>query len=286
MKKGNKYKKLIRLARGKIKSARIPRTLSRRNNNVFSNEKHIIMLTLMKKERKHYDEMPDFLDLLKEEIGLPRVPHFTTINKFALRAKPWWFTALMEEIVKAMECGEVVAVDGTGFSLDKRSGYFQTISGKRKKFMHFHACYEQKNKLIVSCRVHRKARSETLDFPLLARDACRQLKITHFLADKAYDCERHYKFAKYDLGAVLVAPLRRHGKKVKGFYRKQMIDLPSIYNLRSSICETGHSGLKGMYGEHLISRKFVAQKNELLCQAWVYNLMKLVNLSRIEVYFL
>lgn len=34
--------------------------------------------------------MPDFLDLLKDEIGLRRIPHFTTINKFVLRVKPVW----------------------------------------------------------------------------------------------------------------------------------------------------------------------------------------------------
>ncbi len=88
MRKENAYKKLIKRAKGKIRSARIPRTLSKKNNSVFNNEEQIICYTLMQKEKKHYRDMPDFLELLEKEIGLKRIPHFTTINKFILKAKP------------------------------------------------------------------------------------------------------------------------------------------------------------------------------------------------------
>ena len=88
MRKTNIYKKLIIMAKGKIRSARIPKPLSKKNNNVFSNEKHIIMYTLMRKE-KSIIETARFLELLKKEIGLRRILHFTTMNKFVLRAKPY-----------------------------------------------------------------------------------------------------------------------------------------------------------------------------------------------------
>jgi hypothetical protein len=69
MRRANKYGKFIIMAKGKIRSSRIPKTLSKKNNNVFSNEKHLIIYTLMQKEKKHYRDMPDFIDLLKKEIG-------------------------------------------------------------------------------------------------------------------------------------------------------------------------------------------------------------------------
>jgi hypothetical protein len=87
MRKSNKYKKLIIRAEEVIRNSRIPKSLSKKKNNVFSNEKHIIMDVLVQKEKKHYRDMPDFLELLKKDIGLKRIPHFTTINKFVLRAK-------------------------------------------------------------------------------------------------------------------------------------------------------------------------------------------------------
>jgi len=61
MKRNEIYKKLIIRAKGIIRKARILRALSKKNNNVFSNEKHIIMYTLMQKEKKHYRDMPEVI---------------------------------------------------------------------------------------------------------------------------------------------------------------------------------------------------------------------------------
>jgi hypothetical protein len=66
----------------------MPKSFSKKKNNVFSNTKHIVMYVLKIKEKKDYLDMPDFLELLKKEIGLQRIPHFTMINKFALELNP------------------------------------------------------------------------------------------------------------------------------------------------------------------------------------------------------
>jgi len=288
MRKSNKYKKLIIRTKGVIKSARVPKSFSKKNNNVFSNEKHIIMYTLMQSEKKHYRDMPDFLELLKQEISLQRTPHFTTINKFALRVKPFWFERLIEQVIKSIATEEALscAIDGTGFSLNHRSRYFCTIAGERNRFMQFNSCSESKHKLIVSCKIHRKPRNENIDFRLLAKKASKQLKISHFLADKAYDSEKHHKFIRHELKSELVTPLRNWGKKVRGFYRKQMLDLPSIYDKRASICESMHSAMKRKYGDVLYAKTFIGEKNELLCRALTYDLGIIVNLLKIEIYFL
>ena len=285
MRKSNKYKKLIIRTKGIIRGARIPKSFSKKNNNVFSNEKHIIMQVLMQKEKKHYRDMPDFLELLRSEIGLKKMPHFTTINKFALRIKPCWFEQLIAQIVSTID-SEMAAIDGTGFSLNHRSRYFCTIAGERNRFMQFNSCSESKHKLIVSCKIHRKPRNENIDFRLLAKKASKQLKISHFLADKAYDSEKHHKFIRHELKSELVTPLRNWGKKVRGFYRKQMLDLPSIYDKRASICESMHSAMKRKYGDVLYAKTFIGEKNELLCRALTYDLGIIVNLLKIEIYFL
>jgi len=288
MKKSNKYKKLIIRTKGIIRGARIPKSFSKKNNNVFSNEKHIIMQVLMQKEKKHYRNMPDFLELLKNEIGLRKIPHFTTINKFALRVKPYWFELLIEQIIKSISTEEslICGIDGTGFSLNNRSSYFRTIAGGRNQFMQFNSCVENKHKLIVACKIHRKRRNENIDFNLLARKASKQLKITHFLADKAYDSEKHHRFVRYELKSEFIAPLRNCGKKVRGFYRKQMVNLPSIYDKRASICESMHSSLKRKFGDVIYAKKFVSEKNELLCRVLTYDLGIIVNLSYRKIYFL
>lgn len=99
MKRINSYKKFIQKAKGAIRSSRIPKSFSKKNNNVFSNEKHIIIQVLRQYEKLDYRKTIKFIELLKYEIGLEKIPHFTTINKFALRAKPFWFEQLIAQII-------------------------------------------------------------------------------------------------------------------------------------------------------------------------------------------
>jgi len=288
MRKNNLYKKLIIRAKGKIRSARIPRTLSKKNNNVFTNEKQIISYTLMQKEKKHYRDMPDFLELLKREIGLPRIPHFTTINKFVLRAKPWWFEQLIAEILKSFE-SEMAAIDGTGFSLNHTSRYYGTVVKKNKAFMQFNACAELKHKLITAVKVRRKQRNENIDVNCLMKKSAKQLPLTTFLADKLYDSEKNHELAeKY--GAKFIAPLRNKTKSImrtKGHHRKQLKrQFPDEIYRNRVIIEGIFSSMKRKYGDVIYAKRFVAQKNEMMCRTWTYDLVKSVNLFKIEIYFL
>ncbi len=77
----------------------------------------------------------------------------------------------------------------------------------------------------------------------------------------------------------MIAPLRRHGKKIKVFYRKQMKELPMIYKKRASICENGNSILKNKYGDIIYAKKFRTQKIEGLGKMLVYDLEKAINIS-------
>ena len=152
----------------------------------------------------------------------------------------------MEELLNFVYQKEAVvcAIDGPGLSLNSRSKYFETIAGKRNLFMQCNICYENKHKMILSCKLRRKRRNESIDFQPLAKKACERRNVELFLQDKGYDAEKHHKFVKYELKSKMIAPLRRHGKKIKGFYRKQMQKLPKIYRKRASISENGHSILK------------------------------------------
>lgn len=291
MKTSNKYKKLILRVRAAVKSARIPRSFSKKKNNVFSNEQHITMYVLMIKEDKAYRDMPDFLELLKKVLRLPRIPNFTTINKFALRIKSWWIERLIAEIVGSVKLEDPVicGIDGTGFSLNNRSKYFCTIAGERREFLQFNACTENKHRLIVACKIRRKKRNENIDVPCLMRKS-KQLRISHFVADKQYDSERNHELAeKY--GAEFIAPLRRKTDKyhrVGGVHRKRLFKyFPSeIYKQRAGICETMNSSIKRRYGETIYAKTFRAQKNELLGKVLVYDSEKVIEISKINVYFL
>ena len=282
MKSDNRYKKLIKKIRQLAKSKRIPFSFSKKKNNVFSNIIHITSLVLMQKEKKHYRDMPDFLELLRDEIGLRRIPHFTTMNKFALRVKPFWFEQLITDIVKSVSTEEALtcAIDGTGFSLVSRSAYFETIAGTRREFIQFNSCCENKKHLITACKIRRKKRHETIDAPLLMKKTSKQLNIDTYLGDKAYDSEKNYETAE-KFGAKFIAPIRNMTKqfyRIRGYRRKRSFkNFPrEIYNKRASIIENEHSVLKGKYGEVIYSKKFKTQKIELLGKVIAYDLDKII----------
>lgn len=280
MKKENKYKKLIQRVKSGVRAARIPRSFSKKRNNVFSNEQHIVIQVLMQLERKRLRDMPDFLVLLQDELHLARAIHFTTINKFALRVKQTYLEAIIAGMVRSNEAS-LVAIDGTGFTLHYRSPYFCTIAGEINQFMQTNVAAEVRRRLILAVRLRRKRRNENIDVPYLMEHS-RQLPITAFLADKQFDSERNHCLAE-QCGARLIAPLRNKADSVMrtgGYHRKQLKrHFPSeIYHQRT-IIESVFSAVKRRFGHVLLARKFISQKNELLFRFMAYNAEKLVTFS-------
>ena len=98
MRRNNFYKKLILRISSAVKASRIPKSFSKKNNNKFSNSQHIIFQALMQLEGKRFRDMPDFLELLKAELSLREIPHFSTINKFGLRIK----SAIVEKLISTL----------------------------------------------------------------------------------------------------------------------------------------------------------------------------------------
>ena len=285
MRKVNFYKKLIERIKSVVRAVRVPKSFSKKNNNVFSNEKHIIMSVLMQLEKKHYRDMPAFLKLLQREIGLKRIPCFSTINKFILRIRQSWLEQLIARIVKSEQTC-LVAIDGTGFSLNFRSPYFSKVAGEINRFMQCVASADVKRKMISAVRIRRKQRNENIAVNYLMKQSAKQLKIDYFLADKLYDSEKNHERAKR-YKSKFIAPLRKKTKqyhRIKGKHRKQLFkSFPrKIYNQRA-IIENIFSVIKRRYGHIVYSRKFKAQKNELLFRIIAYNIEREVNYFEFSV---
>ncbi len=286
MNKENFYKKLIQRVKSGVRAARIPRSFSKKKNNVFSNEQHIVVQVLRQLEGKALRDMPSFLALLQSELHLARAIHFTTINKFALRIKQTFLESIIGKMVKSNEAS-LAAIDGTGFSLNARSPYFRTIAGERNQFMQTNVCAEIKRRLIVAVRLRRKQRNENIDVAYLMKEASKQLKITSFLGDKAYDSGKNHERAER-YGAEFIAPIKnRERSKIYGYRRRLLAkNFPSELYHQRVIIESIFSAVKRRFGHQLYARRFSTQKNELLFRFMAYNAEKLVNLDRREVYFL
>ena len=277
MKKNNFYKKLIARVGNAVRASRIPRSFSKKNNNVFSNEQHIIMQVLMQFENKRFRDMPRFLELLAIELNLPRIPCFTTINKFSLRIKSVLIENLITHLVKSSK-KRIVAIDGTGFSLIKSSVYFGTVVGEIKRFIQYVAAADIGTKLITSISLKRRKRNENIAVKSLMRKTAKSGKVSIYLGDKLYDSEKNHELAKKH-GARFIAPLKRAEVPIhrrKGCHRKELAkNFPQkLYNKRS-IIESIFSVIKRKFGQMIYSKKFKTQKNEILFRTVAYNVDRL-----------
>lgn len=278
MRSANFYKKLVKRIKSIVKASRIPRSFSKKNNNVFSNEEHIVIQVLMQIEKKHCRDMPSFLTLLYYELKLPRIPHFTTINKFWLRIKQSWLETMIVRMVRSHEA-TLVAIDGTGFSLNARSPYYCVIAGERNQFMQTNAAADVKRKLFTAIRLRRKRRNENIDVPYLIKQSSKQLNISAFLGDKGFDSENNHVLAEKE-GARFIAPLRKKSSKkykITGIHRKQLVNnFPSEIYHKRSVIEGLFSAVKRRFGHVIYARRFKAQKNELLFRIMAYNFEKIL----------
>ena len=279
MRSNNLYKKLIQKVKSGVRAARIPRSFSKKKNNVFSNEQHIVIQVLMQLEDKALRDMPSFLVLLQKELNLARAIHFTTINKFALRIKQTYLEVIIGRMVRSNE-SSLVAIDGTGFSLNHRSPYFCTIAGERNQFMQTNVAAEVKRRLILAVRLRRKKRNENIDVPYLMEQSSKQLMITAFLGDKEFDSRKNHELAeKYD--TKFIAPIKdRERSRIYGVHRRRLAkNFPFEMYHQRVIIESIFSAIKRRFGHQIYAKKFITQKNELLFRIIAYNSERLVNLS-------
>jgi len=278
-----KTPKLIKFAGellGRIKQARIPNLLSKFSKKIYGNHRLLILSILRQRLRRTYRELIEFLEVSKEMrdfIGLKRVPHFTTLQKFTKRAEPSWLELLLERKIS-----EIIAVDSTGFEPGRASHYYlRRISGfSSRNYIKLSAVIETADQKVLGFRIHNTPVHDNKDFLPLIKD----LKFCTVVADCAYDCEANHKFVHYKLGAKSVIPLRKaQGRRQGHFRRKLQEEFPEeIYHQRSKV-ESVFSVIKRKYGSALRSRSFASQKFELSARIIAYNIEREVMISLLEI---
>ena len=68
----------------------VPKHFSRFSNKIFCNQQKIVLLVLKQKLRTTYRDLIEFIKIsnIPMLIGLKRIPHHTTLVKFAKKIKP------------------------------------------------------------------------------------------------------------------------------------------------------------------------------------------------------
>jgi IS5 family transposase len=253
----------------------IPRHFSKFSNKIFCNHQKMILLVLKQKLRTTYRDLIEILKIsdIPMYIGLKRIPHHTTLIKFSKKIKSGLLNLLLP-----YRKAKHVAVDATGFELDKKSYYYRNIYNsnrrqKTKRYMKLSLSVDTDKHLILRHKIRKKFRNDTLDFISVTRE----IKAEKIFADKGYDSKKNRQFVLNKLKAIPVIPVRMHtnfygrlkqGKKIDG----------SDYHQRSKV-ETVFSMIKKRYGSVLLAKSDSAQKVELITKLIAHNIDRAILFS-------
>ena len=229
----------------------------------------MVLLVLKQKAKTTYRGLIDWLLItpaIRLILRLKSIPHHTTLVKFAKKLNGKILSLLFAE-----KKASIVAVDATGFETEAKSFYYRNVwnserTWKTKQYMKLSIAIDAEQQTILTYRIRRKLRNDTIDFKQLLEE----LDIDYVVADKGYDSRSNRSYVLYAKQAIPIIPVRLH-RNFYGYLRgKKKID-GACYHQRSKV-ETVFSVLKRKYGSVLRSRSFAGQQVELICKLVAYNL--------------
>jgi transposase len=225
-------------------------------------------------------------------IGLKKIPHFTTLQKFAKRLPSSILEKLIFHTRKLFKShGSILGADSTGMSLDHASyHYCKRIDRTKpvKGFVSFNMICDVKNKNILTTKIRKKRRSDCVDLGIMLNKV-KNIDFEYFVADKGYDSNKNHK-AVYEIGAKSVIAVRNHGSKCitragQKHRKKARREFDKkIYGQRA-ITESVFSAIKRKYGSKLKARKFKTQKIELMFKVLSYNIERAMRIARIIIQY-
>ena len=275
--RNSKYLKFIDIALELCKD--VPRYFSRFSNRIFCNHQKLILLVLKQKLRTTYRDLVEFLKIsdIPVYLGLKRIPHHTTLVKFAKRIKPKLLNFLLP-----FKKASVVGIDATGFSVENRSRHYEKRAAltSYKRYVKLSISADLDKQLILGQSIHKSPRHDNRDFMLLiprteAKTVC---------ADKGYDSNENHKFVMLNLKAKSLIAIKNYGNKKHRNWRKDWRKIAAKqfnekeYHQRSKI-ETIFSCIKRKYGSRLKARDFYSQKKEVICKLIAHNIDRIIKIT-------
>ena len=275
-----KFKKFSKIVGDLCVLGEVPIYNSKFSNKIFTNIQHLFLLVAKEHSNQTYRDFVESLydSKLPKYISLKKIPHFTTLQKFAQRLKAILLDKLIfltQHLFK--ERGTFFGVDSTGMELDHASSHYcKRIDRKKpvKGFVNLNALSDLHNKIILATKIRKKRRHDCSDF-LPMWNKVKNLDFDYFVADKGYDSEKNHE-AVFQSGKQSLISLRYMDYpiyKTKGTYRKKAKREfeHGLYTQRE-ITESIFSSLKRKYGSKLRARKYKTQKIELLFKVLSYNI--------------
>ena len=218
-------------------------------------------------------------------LQLSRIPHFTTLQKFADRINSTLLGKIISSFIILTGTRHIFAgIDSTGFKVTHASEYYtERANLRRRKYAKLSIGADVLQQIICNIRIRRApTRHDNIDFKPIVKRIANIIPLSVVTADKAYDSEDNHLLVREELGAFSVIPARHKDVPIwntHGKYRKQMkLGYPKILYSQRNKDETIISVIKRLFGEHLMSRLIRTQNRELSLRCMAYNMHRLTNI--------
>ncbi len=232
--------------------------------------------------RTTYRQITDLLELsdkIQKYLHLKKVPHYTTLQKFFKRLP----TAALQELNKQILInnkinGEIIVLDGSGFTNDYADKYYAIIRWKeRKSYVKNHISIDVDSRLILHFAAQRGPRFDTR-FAIAAIRNVKKFNPKYILADRAYDTEPIRKCINEEAKAEDQIPLKTRAKT--GHYRLKSKNTfnQEIYSRRNNV-ESIFSVIKRIFNGTNRSRSLQLSNKETKLKNTIYNIYRLTQIQ-------
>ncbi len=223
-----KFKKFSLIVQDLCQRAQIYLYNSRFSKKIFTNVQHLFLLIAKEHSNYGYQMFIESLydSKLPQYIRLKKIPHFTTLQKFAQRLEAKLLNKLIfltQHLFK--ECGTFFGADSTGMELDHASHHYRRRIRREnpvKGFVNLNVISDLHNKIILSTKIRKKRRHDCSDF-LPMWNKVKSLDFDYFVADKGYDSETNHSavFQAGKQSLILLKCMKLPIHKTGGRYRKK-----------------------------------------------------------------
>lgn len=232
---------------------------------------------------------------LQDAINLPRLPHFTTLQKAERRLLDKESTRkLLQQTIKETltptqmrRIVELAAIDGSGFESRHVSRYFVKRRWSKRTDSEMEMSYTKypmagvvcdcADHMILAIQADRGPKPDILHFKQLLKDALNFVDVRKLLADAQYDSEASHEYARETFGVESIIPPKRGARyniTPKGKWRRRLKSRfpKKTYQQRWQV-ETVFSMMKRSLGSALKARQYHSQCRELHLKALTHNIM-------------
>ncbi len=285
----NKYKKVSDLCYKLFQIAELPLHSSKFSNKLYSQFQHLFMLIYKQFRKFTYEEL--LTDIasssgLRAYLGLNKLPHYTTLIKFAQRLPSKILDGLVLAFKHIIPEPKKVAIDATGITLDNASLHYCKRIGKltkRRPFMKTTFIVDIDNYFILLVNMRKKSRHDVIDANLMIRKLAKHYKPDILYADRGYDSNTIFELCFEKLKAyplILQRSLHIPKWRRSGRYRKQTVDVFDYgeYLQRNKI-ETLNSMIKRRFNSNVKAKCVKLQKFEIITRVIAFNIDRLLRIS-------